>query len=148
MKAGNAISEVDKRAPPLDIAGTTTGTSSNLTSSVTQKFLLTLPTISSEDPSLVLSPVGSESIMIKDIALEKPSPRCPIDPLMKGKGKISRDNDQSDGMEKPYAPWLNLFQHNHSPANGLALVYIPPTNLNGKPVVQLEKKDMDLEIEK
>lgn len=44
--------------------------------------------------------------------------------------------------------WTSLFANNRAAANGLSLDYIPPQMLDGKPVVQLDKNEMNLETQK
>ncbi|KAH0644762.1 hypothetical protein KY284_032646 [Solanum tuberosum] len=44
--------------------------------------------------------------------------------------------------------WTSLFTNNRAAANGLLLDYMPPQMLDGKPVVQLDKNEMNLEIQK
>ncbi|KAK6791911.1 hypothetical protein RDI58_010992 [Solanum bulbocastanum] len=44
--------------------------------------------------------------------------------------------------------WTNLFTNNRAVVNGLSLDYIPPQMLDGKPIVQLDKNEVNLEIQK
>ncbi|KAF3663807.1 hypothetical protein FXO37_11811 [Capsicum annuum] len=48
----------------------------------------------------------------------------------------------------PAEPWVNLFKKSRSTENWLALSYIPPQVVKGEVVVQLEKDEIDKEIEK
>lgn len=44
--------------------------------------------------------------------------------------------------------WSSLFTNNRVITNGLALEYIPPQLLNAKPIVHLDKDEVNLEIQK
>ncbi|WMV24159.1 hypothetical protein MTR67_017544 [Solanum verrucosum] len=44
--------------------------------------------------------------------------------------------------------WTNLFTNNRAVVNGLSLDYIPPQMMDGKHVVQLDKDEVNLEIQK
>ncbi|XP_055800952.1 uncharacterized protein LOC129870258 [Solanum dulcamara] len=44
--------------------------------------------------------------------------------------------------------WTSLFTKNRATANGLSLDYLPPQMLNGKPIVHLDKDEVNQEIKK
>ncbi|KAH0715020.1 hypothetical protein KY284_007925 [Solanum tuberosum] len=64
-------------------------------------------------------------------------------------GTIAKEAVKDDGKdEKADEPWVNMFKKNKNAGNGMALEYITPQFVEGEIVVQLEKEDVEREIEK
>ncbi|XP_070037241.1 uncharacterized protein [Nicotiana tomentosiformis] len=49
---------------------------------------------------------------------------------------------------EPKAPWATLFQKNRFTTNGMSLSYIPPQIVDGQPMVQLDKSEVEAEENK
>lgn len=58
------------------------------------------------------------------------------------------ESDTTKEAKDPPKVWANLFQKNRFSSNGMALEYIPPVILDGKPVGQLMKEEMEEEEKK
>ncbi|XP_019233638.1 PREDICTED: uncharacterized protein LOC109214193 [Nicotiana attenuata] len=52
---------------------------------------------------------------------------------------------RNDQKENAKAPWTTLFQKNRFASNGMSLSYIPPLLVDGEPVVQLDKVEVEEE---
>ncbi|KAH0679268.1 hypothetical protein KY284_020353 [Solanum tuberosum] len=62
--------------------------------------------------------------------------------------EINEVTEETSQTEVRAELWTNLFTNNRVAVNGLSLDYIPPQMMDGKPVVQLDKDEVNLEIQK